>query len=121
MKGSGTRKRALYGALLFMLLGGAAPARAAVALQSAADGTTRNWRPEEGNIVVGGHGRTWWTASGEAWELSLQGAWGRAPEMDLPVPVADVRLLSESVLLTVDNDVWHIAEGRWVRGDRFPR
>jgi hypothetical protein len=99
---------------------GAARSEAAVALQSGVEGTTRSWRPDEGNILVGGQGRIWWTARGEAWELSLQGTWSQIPAMNLPVAVSDVRLLTDAVLLTLNGEVWHFAEGRWARADRFP-
>ncbi|MBM3320333.1 MAG: hypothetical protein FJY73_06625 [Candidatus Eisenbacteria bacterium] len=121
MKGYPMRWNAFLAGLVLAAVEPPAEGRGAVALQSSADGTVRNWRPEEGNLVVGGHERTWWTASGEAWELTLQGTWNRAPTMDLPVPIASVRLLSENVLFTVDDDVWHLAEEGWIRADRFPR
>jgi hypothetical protein len=105
---------------LAAVLSGAAPARAAVALQSGASGTTQSWRPEEGATLAGGHGRIWWTAGGEAWLLSPDGSWSPSPGMDLPVPVRDVHLLSDCVLLTVGGDVWHVREEGWARADRFP-
>jgi hypothetical protein len=40
--------------------------------------------------------------------------------MDLPVPVAEVRLITDAVLLTVDGDVWHVVDEHWAHADRFP-
>ncbi len=120
MKSARFGRAVLVGAALCAWAGGAAPLRAAVALQSGAEGSVQNWRPEEGAVLVGGHGRVWWTAEGAAWVLSPAGAWSRHARMDLPVPVAEVRLLTDAVLLTVDGDVWHIVDEHWVHADRFP-
>ncbi len=115
VRGGRTLAFALAGLLL-----GAAPAVAAVALQSGPSGATQTQRLAEGPGLVGGHGRLWWTADGEAWELSALGAWTRMPGRNLPVPVSEVRLLSDCVLLTIGGDVWHLRDDRWVRADRFP-
>jgi len=96
-------------------------ADAAVALGSGSEDSNRSWRPQEaGDGLAGGEGRLWWTPSGAAWELGIDGRWTRIPLKDLPVGIADVQFITDSVLVTTAGAVWHMVEEGWIQAEPFP-
>ena len=96
---------------------------AAVAISSGLEGGSANWAPREresGIGVIGGMDRTWWNGAGQSWFLGDGGRWTRLPEMDLPVPVDEVRFISEAVLITITGEVWHTLGEGWMKAEPFP-
>ena len=72
-----------------------------------------------GNII-GGEDRTWWSRSGTAWHVGMDGAWTQIPELDLPVSADELAFLSTSVIVTVSGEVWHASFGGWAKAEPFP-
>lgn len=104
---------------------GSGAAGAAVALSTGAETGRANWRPAESDDpirvgIVGGDGRFWWTPAGEAWHLGTSGEWSRIAGLDLPVPVDEVRFITESVLFTITGEVYHTLGEGWIRAQPFP-
>ncbi|MFH1278157.1 MAG: hypothetical protein ABIK65_07240 [Candidatus Eisenbacteria bacterium] len=116
---------ALGAVLLVLHLLGSGAEGAAVALSTGADAGRANWRPQVsddpiGVGIVGGDGRYWWTPAGESWHLGVSGEWSRITGLDLPVPVDEVRFITEAVLFTITGEVYHTIDESWVRAQPFP-
>jgi hypothetical protein len=99
---------------------GVRTAVAAVSYTPGAPAEKTSWDPESSLAIVGGEDRIWWTAAGNAWYLSKGGEWLQVREMDLPVPIGEVRFLTSSVLVTTEGEVWHAPFGVWEKAKPFP-
>jgi hypothetical protein len=77
-----------------------------------ADRARGEWNPS-GGWVIGVAFPYVWNTNGEAWEHHSTYGWRTRPEVDLPVPVDQVAILSEvtpgnAMLVTVTDEVWRL-------------
>lgn len=71
--------------------------------------------------AIGSGGRAY-GASGEAWSVQVGAPWTRQPQLDLPVPLGEVKFLDENAFVTQSDVVWGFNTGTqtWEDLGSFP-
>ncbi|GJM44529.1 MAG: hypothetical protein DHS20C21_13710 [Gemmatimonadota bacterium] len=79
-----------------------------------------------GTTAFGGGAHLVIASSGEGWSHQPFGAWTRHEELDLPVPVTQVKFVEGAgdpgnfLLVTKDDSVWWFFETGWHQSEPFP-
>jgi len=89
------------------------------AYQLGADRARADWDTGLPGQVIGLDYKIAWAADGSCWSVEFTG-WERHDVGDLPVPVGDVKLLSDNTLITNSDVAYRHGEGAWHYVGPFP-